>query len=190
MASAILGALKYLPASMAQKALVKVNPSFGGYFSKALSYGVDANRALDYLLERFESDSQRDYKRQLEQGAAQGTLRPDEKVSRSEMANAALPAKVLKAGASALIGGGLGFGKEQVPAQQEIPELTQQEKKQAAVSQYNERMNKKKKSELSREELLIQFEEAQQGGQGQGKQALLRTMQEITENLRRMRGNG
>lgn len=49
---------------------------------------------------------------------------------------------------------------------------------------------KKPRSELSRESLLEQFNQGQGGGAPQGKQALLQTMQEITQALQRMRTNG
>lgn len=102
---AIFGALKYVPATVARKALEKVNPKFKNYFSTSVAYGLDANRALDYLSDRFQSDAQRSHKQQLEQGAANNTLRPDEMVSRSQLKNAEMPANVLK---SALAFGGAG----------------------------------------------------------------------------------
>jgi hypothetical protein len=186
MSAAIFGALKYLPASVARQALVKFNPSFGKFFSKAVSYGLDANSALDYLMDRFEGDSQKDYKNQLRQGAAQGTLRPDEAVSRSQMNNEAIPGKILKTGLAAAIGGGIGgFGEGENEAQS----LTPEDQRQAALAQFNERLKKKPPSSpLSREELLSQFEQSQQSMQG--KENLAQTMREITEALRRMRGNG
>lgn len=193
MAAGIFGALKYMPATLARKALVKVHPSLGNYFSRAVTYGVDANRALDYLIEKFESDSQKDHKRRLEQGAQQGTLRPDEMVSRSEMKNAAIPGKILKGAASLAIGGGLGRAGEEQPQEQMSPQLSKEDQRVAALAQFNERLKKKRPaSELSREELIAQFQQAQQDqGRGQqGKAALLQTMQEITEALRQMRGNG
>lgn len=103
---AVFGALKYVPASVARKALEKVNPKFKNYFSKAVSYGMDANRALDYLSDRFQSDAQRTHKEQLEQGAANNTLRPDEMLSRSQLANTELPSKIAK---TALAYGGAGL---------------------------------------------------------------------------------
>lgn len=119
--SAVLGALKYLPASLGVKALQKINPKFKNYFANALSYGVDANRAMDYLTERFSSDSQNDYKNQLEEGASKGTLRPDEAVSRSQMNNAGVPLKALKTAASFAIGGSLGRMGEEEDQQSKQP---------------------------------------------------------------------
>ena len=107
--SSVFGALKYVPATVARKALEKVNPGFKNYFSSALSYGIDANRALDYISDRFESSAQRDYKEKLEQGARAETLRPDEKASRSQIKNAEMPGKLLR-GAAAIGGAALAGG--------------------------------------------------------------------------------
>ena len=98
---------------MARKALEKVNPGFKNYFSRALAYGVDSDRMIGYLTDRFESDAQRDYKSQLERGAANNTLRPDEMVSRSQIGNAERPAKLARAALSTATGAYLGGGDEQ-----------------------------------------------------------------------------
>lgn len=187
MATSILGVLKYLPASLARKALVKVNPGFENYFSKALSFGVDANRALDYLIEKFESGASKDFKHQQESRAAEGTLRPDEMATRSQMGNAALPGRILKGGAAALLGGSLGLGGEGKAQKPQLNEAKQPQNAQEAMSMNIERSRgRRPSSELSRESLM-----EQQGmlpeQQGHGKAALFSTMQEITETLRRMR---
>lgn len=104
----VLAGLRYLPASLGVKALQKVNPKFKNYFANAAAYGYDATKALEYLSGRFESDSQKDYKNQLDQGAANNTLRPDEAMSRSEMSNQSMPGKALRAGIGLLTGGLLG----------------------------------------------------------------------------------
>jgi len=189
MTAAIFNALKYLPASIAQKALVKVDPKFGKYFAKSLAYGIDANRALDYLSDRFQSSSQKNYQQRLDQRESQGLLRPDEKVSKGQLEREAIPGKVAKTlaafGTGGLIGG-LGEGQQAEPA------LSSEDQRQAALGQFNERLRKKKpQSELSREALMQQFQEGQQQGQGQpGKAALLSSMQQITEALRQLRENG
>lgn len=118
----ILGALRYLPATLALKALERVSPKFKNYFATAAAYGIDANRALSYLTDRFESGSQRSYKAQLEAGAANGTLRPDEAASRANIANKELPAKVLKTGLSFAAGGLLGGNGEQEQPQEKTTE--------------------------------------------------------------------
>ena len=104
----VIGGLKFLPASLGVKALQKVNPKFKNYFANAAAYGIDANRALDFIVERFESQSQRDYKDQLQKGASSNTLRPDEQVSRSNIRNAEMPLNALKGAASIGIGAALG----------------------------------------------------------------------------------
>jgi hypothetical protein len=193
MTASIFGALKYLPATLARKVLTKVNPSFENYFSKAISYGIDANRALDYVIDRFESSAQKDHKNALEKGAANKSLRPDEMVSRSEIGNAELPGKALKGALAFGLGGALAGGKRPiveeeveeiaVPQMQEDPREMQRRE---ALTQFNNRM-KKPPAEMSRESIVQQFEQAEKT---QGKEALLNTMKEITESLRRMRGNG
>lgn len=122
--TALLGALKYIPASTARKALEKVNPGFKNYFAKSAAYGLDINHALDYLTDRFQSESQRAHKQHLEQGERNKTLRPDEAASKAQIDNAEIPLRALKSAAS-FAGGGLlgGQGREQPQQEeQEIPE--------------------------------------------------------------------
>ena len=123
--SSVMGALKYLPASLARQALAKANPKFNSYFSKALSYGIDADRALSYLTDRFESDSQRDYRQGLEKGAANQTLRPDEMVSRSQMKNQEIPGNALRKVAAIGLGGALGYEPNQEISQDEDQQVNQ-----------------------------------------------------------------
>lgn len=104
----ILGAASYVPATITRKALEKINPAFGKYFSRAVSYGIDSNRALDYLTDRMETESQRGYKSDLEKGAATKTLRPDEMVSRSRISASEMPGKVAKTALS--FGSGVALG--------------------------------------------------------------------------------
>lgn len=164
----ILGALKYLPASVARKALEKVSPKFGDYFARAAAFGVDVNRAVDFLSDRFQSDSQKQYKEQLQRGAQNNTLRPDEMLSRSEMRNQALPAKFLKTVGSFATGAVLGSNKEKnLPTIQEEKNTdnTNQEKKasiiqpknaQEAVRQYNARQ----KPQSAIDQLKTQYDQA------------------------------
>ena len=189
MASAIMGVLKYLPASVARKALTKVNPNFEGFFSKALSYGIDANRAIDYLSDRFTSEAQKDHERQLERGSVNNTLRPDEKVSRSEMSNASIPGKILKGAASLAIGGGLGMGgNKSAPQPQQMaqePIEPQEMQRQEALQKFNKKVRPKKpKSELNPQALKEQFQQeyGEQPEQSQGDdvdQALLAAFEKI-----------
>lgn len=189
MANAIFSALKYLPASVARKALVKVDPRFGKYFSKVISYGLDANRALDYLSDRFSNPAQKSTENMLEQRQAQGMLRPDEMLSKSEMGKSKIPGKLLKSAASFATGGLLG-GMEGDESEQ--PRLSNEEKREAALQEFKGRLKKKKPiSELSREALMRQFEESEEEQQArQGKGILLSTMRQINQSLREMRGQG
>lgn len=72
--------------------------------------------------------------------------------------------------------------------EEEERKLSPEEKRVQTLGKFNQRI-RKQPSELSRESLTQQFQESQ--GQGQpGKAALLQTMQEITNLLRGMRGQG
>lgn len=186
MAASIIGALKYLPASIARKALVKVNPKFANYFSKVVAYGLDTNRALDYLSDRFESESQKSYKDQLRSRESQGLLRPDEMVSKGQLEREEMPGKALRSALAFGTGGLLGgFGSdEQQPASQ-----TEEDPRAAAIAKFQQRQQRPQ-SELSRESLMQQFQQGQQQEGQQGKAALLQTMQQITQALRQMRGQG
>lgn len=108
--SAILNVLKYIPASTARKALEKVNPGFKNYFAKSAAYGLDINRAIDFLSDRFQSESQKSHKAHLAQGKANRTLRPDELASKAQIENAEMPLRAAKTAAS-LVGGAL-LGRE------------------------------------------------------------------------------
>lgn len=114
--AAILNVLKYIPVSTARKALEKVNPGFKNYFAKSAAYGLDINRAMDFLSDRFQSDAQKAHKAHLEQGEANKTLRPDEAASKAQISNAEAPLRGLKTAASFIGGGLLGMeGKEKAP---------------------------------------------------------------------------
>lgn len=122
--NAVLGAASYVPATITRKALEKLSPKFGSYFSKALTYGVDANRAVDYLVHRFKNQTQHIHENELEEGAAKGTLRPDEMVSRSQIQNAAIPGKIAKTAlgiGTGLVLGGIGEGTSEIQKQEESP---------------------------------------------------------------------
>ncbi len=111
--TAAMGAVKYLPASLGVKLLEKFNPKFKNYFTTAAAYGYDANRALDYLKERFENEAGKSFKGQLAQGERQGTLRPDEKVAKSQLENSEIPGRVARTAAAfggAALAGGLPAG--------------------------------------------------------------------------------
>jgi hypothetical protein len=119
--NALMGAAKYLPASVLRGALGKYDKRFNQFFSRAAAYGVDVNRAIDYLSDRFDNETQKNYSENLEKGAANQTLRPDEMVSRSQMSNQAIPGKVLKTAGSIALGGMLGSNtqEEELPPAEE-----------------------------------------------------------------------
>lgn len=190
MAAAISGALKYLPATLARKALTKINPKFDSFFAQALTYGVDADRALEYLAQRFESEPQRDYKEQLERGAANQTLRPDEMVSRSQIGNAAIPGKVLRGAASVALGGGLGLGgskQEAQPPMSSPPIPPEENKRLETLQKFNQ---KKKKSKEEEERLSIGGlkDQFQARTDRKNKDQLLQQMRALTEIIRNSRG--
>lgn len=115
---AVMAGLKYIPASLGMKALTRINPKFKNFFTEAASYGIDTNRAIDYLTDRFSNPSTQQFEGQLEQGANQGTLRPDEMAARSEISNANIPSKLLK-GAASFGGAGLALGSGESDQQEQ-----------------------------------------------------------------------
>lgn len=98
----ILNAAKYIPSSMVLQGLAKINPKFKNFFTEAATYGYDATKALDYLSSKFSSSGEEQFKRQLEEGAQQNTLRPDEASSLSQIRGQEMPGKILR--------GALGYG--------------------------------------------------------------------------------
>lgn len=100
MVAAILNAAKFLPSSLVLKGLSKINPKFKNFFTQAASYGYDADRALEYLASKFKSPGETQFKDELDRGASQGTLRPDEAVARQGIQSAELPGKIARGIAS------------------------------------------------------------------------------------------
>lgn len=161
----LFGGLKYLPASLGIKALQKINPKFKNFFASAAAYGIDTNRALNYLTDRFESDSQRAYKNQLDRADSQGSIRPDEAASRAQISNQEIPGRVLKSAASIISGGLLGGGGEDEEQEENklqgphIPSMDQlqapnvpQNPRVEATRAYNERQKKKRTMQQQLEE--------------------------------------
>ena len=172
MASAIFNALKYIPASVGIKALEKYNPKFKNYFAKVAAYGLDTNRALDYLADRFGGEGEQNYKQQLEQGERQGTLRPDELASKSNIANSEIPGRIARTGAAlggGLIGASAAMGsellerEEQEKSEQQKQYLQQQAQQQAHEQQFQQRQSQAQQHQKN----LQQKYEQQQGQQGQ-----------------------
>jgi hypothetical protein len=120
--SSVLGAARYVPASVIQKALGKLDPKFNNFFSRAIAYGFDADQLIEGLSDKFKSGSQKDYENQLAQGGANNTLRPDEMVSRSRMESRAAPGKALRSGLALAAGGLLGGGGSNQEQGQGSPE--------------------------------------------------------------------
>jgi hypothetical protein len=107
----ILGVAKYVPASTIVGLLSKLNPKFKNYFSDVASYGLDTNRAINFLVDKFSGS---DYQNELEQ--RQGNLRPDEQVAQSEIENSQIPRNIATSLASFGAGGLLG-NRSQPPQQ-------------------------------------------------------------------------
>src|SRR5271170_3119104 len=129
----IMKAARLLPASAALKLLQKYNPKFKNHFANAAAYGYDVNNALDYLNERFEGDQP--FRQQLEQGEANGQLRPDERISKNALENAETPRKIARSaaaiGGGALLGGvpgaTAGVAAEAIPQAQQPQQQPQRE---------------------------------------------------------------
>lgn len=152
MASAIFNALKYIPASVGIKALEKYNPKFKNYFAKVAAYGLDTNRALDYLSDRFGGSTGQNYKEELAQGEKQGTLRPDELASKSNLENREIPGKLLRSALSlggGLIGAGasLGSGLLNPEAQEEATTIKKSKPKKKPLMQQEEERFEQAKEE-------------------------------------------
>ena len=187
MVAPIMGAIKYLPASLGVKLLQKVNPKFKNFFTTAAAYGYDANNALDYLKNRFESQSSQSFENQLEKGASQGTLRPDEMAAKSQISNSQIPGKVARSalayGGAALAGGLPGVAaqaaSQALPQQREQPQQPQMNPQQAALQQAMAR-----KKQPLRDELQQEFES--QYGQDNSKNRLVELTQEGLAMLQRL----
>lgn len=164
MASAIFQALKIVPASVGVKYLEKYSPVFKNYFAKVAAYGLDTNRALDYLKDRFSNEATENFKSQLEQGERKGTLRPDEMAAKTQISNAEIPGQVLR-GAASLAGGFIGSGAsreeeqpEEAQAQQQMQQQAQpQPQAQAPQRQQGPReLAAKRLNDMQKEKKLIQ----------------------------------
>lgn len=125
----IMQAAKFLPASVAVKALQKFNPKFKNYFANAAAYGFDVNNALDYLNQRFESQHSKPFEQRLEQREGSGQARPDEIIAKKEIQQSKMPGKIARSaaafGAGALLGGIPGAASQAIPQdsqQEERPE--------------------------------------------------------------------
>ena len=76
-------------------------------------------------------------------------------------------------------------------SEEEERKLSPEEKRIETLGKFNQKIRgQRPQSEFSREGLMEQFQGGQQQQGQQGKAALLQTMQEITQALRQMRGQG
>ena len=164
----IMQAAKFLPASVAVKALQKFNPKFKNYFADAAAYGFDVNNALDYLNQRFESQHAEPFENMLEKRTSNGQARPDELIAKKEIQQSKMLGKIGRSavafGTGALLGGIPGAAAGAVESiSQERPEQMQQKQpgpREQALKRHSE-MNKRKK-------LIDQLTEDFENEYGQG----------------------
>jgi hypothetical protein len=117
--SFVTSAANYVSPELVRKGLEKISPKFKSYFAKALSYGLSANQAVDYLASRFSNPNQQEYQQALTQRGQAQQLRPDEMEAQAQQTNSQIPGKLLKTGlalASPLMMGG------EEPTPQTLPE--------------------------------------------------------------------
>jgi len=122
MTAAILNVLKLIPASTAVKALSKVDKRFKNYFASAAAYGLDVNRAVDFVSDRFSQDN--------EEGRIQKKPAPtlEEKTALQNIQTSQRIPRNLKTAASFAAGGLLGETPEEEPQTQEaVPTLSPQQ---------------------------------------------------------------
>lgn len=128
---------KFLPPTLAAKALGKMDSRFARFFTNTLASGYATDKALSFLRNRFMGEKDEN-EQQLEQGQAQGTLRPDEQASLQNIKHSqAIPNAIGTAASMApVIGAGisaLGSGKGQGQVQQE-PQIQQPQQAQPTAS--------------------------------------------------------
>lgn len=113
---------KVLPIGMAVKGLEKIDPRLGAFMSGAFGAGYTSEQVLDFLRDKFQNPENLGVKNRLEQGSAQGTLRPDEKASLKSIREAQqIPNAIGSAiTGGAAIAGGLGALKNLKDSQSAI----------------------------------------------------------------------
>src|SRR5258707_12053115 len=122
----LLNVAKSLAPSLVIKGLERINPKFKNFFTEALAYGYTADNALNYLTEKFSSTGSNQFKKQLQSGAEQGTLRHDEASALGQIEASETPGNILKSatgfGGAGLLGlGGREGGQTQQQAQPQGP---------------------------------------------------------------------
>ncbi len=181
---------RLIPSNLARKALSKNIPQLDGFFESALAAGYGLDTALDFLRDQHEDNPQG---MRADEKAAQARVRQEGALGQGldQLSNMA----ALGAGGAAVpqVLGNLFQGKEERQQPPRMPppdapeEIQNDRKRIAALNEFNKR-RKRNPSEFSQESLNDQFQEGQ--NPIQGKAALAQTMKEITDQLRRMRGNG
>lgn len=166
---------RFVPEGTAIKGLSKIDPRLGKFVKNGLNAGYTFNEIKDFIGQKFEEEKKpKDNRNIIEQYSPEL-----HQYILGEMQKGRSP---LEAGALASI---------QDTFKDSIKKITKDHKAPFASiieTIYGKGKSPQPEEGLGRESLMKQFNQGQQ--QGQGKQALLSTMQEITEALRRMRGNG
>jgi hypothetical protein len=124
MATAIFNALKFIPASMAVKALSKVDKRFNNFFANAAAYGYDINNALDFISKKFSDESEREKLERKNNPTA------EEGIALQQMNKGRMPIEALKGAASFALGGLVGSGQEEPTNNQNQESISQPEQQQ------------------------------------------------------------
>lgn len=121
---------RYLPAGLAIKGISKVNPKLADFITTATSAGYTADSIIDFLRSRTETQGIKSERQRLQEGATQGTLRPDEMSNLQRLTDQG-PSKLIAGGigtglggAAALLGGGSG---QEMPEEAAVVQQTAQQ---------------------------------------------------------------
>lgn len=184
----------HIPENIAKKGIAKVSPHLGKFVESATNLGHDFYEIRDFIRGKA-AEEKEEFKKPKENRNVIQQYSPElHQYILDEIQKGRSP---LEAGAVASM---------QDTFKEAIKKITKDHKapfssiietvygnsgKEKAIKNAIARQSRQP-SELSRESLINQFDESQQANpqQNQGKAALLQTMQEITETLRRIRGNG
>jgi len=120
MTAAIMNVLRLIPASVAVKALGKVDKRLQSFFANAAAYGLDVNRAVDFVADRFAHDTEEERLRNKQAPT------PEEALDLQGIERAKAPGRALKTAASFAIGSQLAGAPEEAPQQQAAPTPQQQ----------------------------------------------------------------
>lgn len=175
----------HIPQSIAKKGLAKIDPHLGKFIESATNLGHDFYEVRDFI--RGKAAEEQERKSQAKKGSENRNIvqqySPElHQYITEEMQKGRSP---LEAGAMASMQESFKKIIKQITTEHKAPFASILETVYGSSMQPN-----KPGSELSRESLMQQFNQGQQAQQGQGKAALLRTMQEMTKAVRQMRGQG